>query len=132
MGLSTPDRAVALTHRTHTYTTGSRVRVVSALLLPLNSEAGAKAGGVYPPYLLRTGSDHLYLGHKGFDHEALHDVMQAVKVPWMLSYKDHPEIRRLYAGHIIETVKFPYTTSPGQAGEKREKVSELLILSKRL
>ena len=85
-----------------------------------------------PPYLLRTGSDHLYLGHKGFDHEALHDVMQAVKVPWMLSYKDHPEIRRLYAGHIIETVKFPYTTSPGQAGEKREKVSELLILSKRL
>ena len=47
MGLSTPDRAVALTHRTHTYTTGSRVRVVSALLLPLNSEAGAKAGGVY-------------------------------------------------------------------------------------
>ena len=49
-----------------------------------------------PPYM---GGERVYGDPRAsFDHEQLRDVLVSRSGPWLLTYGDHPEVRRLYEG----------------------------------
>lgn len=74
-----------------------------------------------PPYYVQ--GDKLYrTAFTEADHVALRDRLTAVD-DWVLSYDDHEEIRRLYAGFRIQPVETRYTIYRG----RRPKNAELII-----
>jgi site-specific DNA-adenine methylase len=59
-------------------------------------------------------------------HEALAELLKASPHPWVLSYDDQPDVRRLYAGHVVEEVQWQYSCAPGH---KTNGKHELIITS---
>lgn len=58
------------------------------------------------------------------DHQELHALLEKAKFPWLLSYDDHYEIRRMYGCYTIREIPVSYTIN-GVA-----KKNELLITPK--
>jgi DNA adenine methylase len=78
-----------------------------------------------PPYYTR--GPELYVNfYQHADHMRVAQAVQALKVPWMVTYDDCEPIRNLYASSCIETMPLRYS-----AQEKR-KATELLITPERL
>ena len=77
-----------------------------------------------PPYL-RPQRDFYGLNGElcAFEHKAFSEALRG-RCGWLLSYNNHPQVRRLYAGYQIVEVEWSYglTVSP------RRQVTELLIL----
>jgi DNA adenine methylase len=77
---------------------------------------------VDPPYV--TNGYKLYRYHFGnADHERLADVVNDLRVPWLMSYDNHELIRNLYIGEQAKFVK----TYQSLKGSKF--VKEILLLS---
>lgn len=78
-----------------------------------------------PPYY-RQGQD-LYLSFYGpKDHEKLSQVIRCMKVPWMLTYDDVPEIKRLYHGLPTFHSNLVYYA------QVKRRAQELMVLSPKL
>lgn len=78
-----------------------------------------------PPYV-KAGSQ-CYLEHMGIsEHEGLAAVLQE-RNNWMLSYDDHPMIRKLYDGNRVIDLSVRYSID-GKKSQWKKK-NELLILS---
>ncbi len=60
--------------------------------------------------------------HDGFDHEGLSDLLRT-RAGWILSYNDHPDIRKMYAGFDLRTPDWQYGMSSNKTS------NELLILN---
>jgi len=76
-----------------------------------------------PPYLNGQALyGHKGGTHKGFDHEALADILTH-RDRWIMSYNDSPEVRELYAGFDILTINWVY----GMSKDKSSK--EIVIVS---
>lgn len=93
--------------------------------------ADAGKGFLYldPPYVMETESKEAIYGkggdlHRGFNHEALCEVLKGYRGRWVLSYLDVPRIRELYAGCNFAEVTWRYTMKPG--GE-RPQGKELVV-----
>jgi DNA adenine methylase len=84
-------------------------------------------GGVWyldPPYYEKGGA--LYEHSFGTeDHKRLRDALEN-RSGWMLSYDDHPEIRKLYSGFHLDNLKVKYTVNQGKV-RKVIPTRELLI-----
>lgn len=79
-----------------------------------------------PPYLLPEKQSNKLYGNQGhlhndFDHERFATAITALTVPWMVTYNDSPEVRRLFVGHAITPVQWSY----GMNASKRS--SEIVI-----
>lgn len=61
--------------------------------------------------------------HEGFDHEGLAEILTK-RDGWILSYNDHPKVRKLYDGYKMLTPSWAYGMNHSK------KSNELLILSK--
>lgn len=78
-----------------------------------------------PPYYSQ-GRD-LYLSfYKPEDHARLASLVRTLKLPWMLTYDDAPQIEQLYAGLPI------YRKSLTYYAQVKRKASELLVLAPHL
>jgi DNA adenine methylase len=82
-----------------------------------------------PPYVMETKSKESIYGndgdmHRGFDHTALRNALNAHKGQWVLSYLDVPEVRELYSEYNITNVTWRYTMKPGTS---RPEGKELVI-----
>lgn len=64
------------------------------------------------------------LDGEAFDHQRLRDALGRVQGRWLLSYDDHPEVRRLYEGYHVLELDRP-TGINGQSSSKRYR--EVLI-----
>ncbi|MCY4232876.1 MAG: DNA adenine methylase [Bacteroidetes bacterium] len=60
--------------------------------------------------------------HNGFDHEGLAELLRD-RTGWILSYNDHPDIRKMYSGFDLLTPGWQYGMSSNKAS------NELLILN---
>ena len=60
--------------------------------------------------------------HNGFDHEGLAESLRN-RTGWILSYNDHPDIRKMYSGFDLHTPDWQY----GMSNNKTS--NELLILN---
>jgi DNA adenine methylase len=89
-----------------------------------------------PPYFPGK-SNKLY--RKGMDlekHRVLAEFLRGWERPWVLSYDDHPEVRRLYAWADITPLEVGYSHAPGPSPEQRargerkkwKRKTELLVL----
>jgi len=79
-----------------------------------------------PPYLLPQASSNKLYGisgslHTSFDHVLLAETMKAMNTPWLITYNDSPEIRKLYSGYRIEAVGWSYGMN------QTKKSSEIVI-----
>ena len=65
-------------------------------------------------------------------HEDLALFLEQWQRPWVLSYDEHPDIRRLYAWATFELIEANYSHGPGQPGKEKKWKSgtELLVLPK--
>lgn len=76
-----------------------------------------------PPYYLENSK--LY-GNNGdlhtFDHNALFDIMKETKMCWIMTYNDHPKIRKMYQNYTILDINWSYGMN------KTKKSSEIVIL----
>ena len=77
-----------------------------------------------PPYLVKGGE--LYQHHFGIkDHEKLRDCLLTTDCPWVLSYDDCDEIRKMYESHAdINNIEMVYTINTARIK------NELIITSK--
>lgn len=78
-----------------------------------------------PPYW--EVGDRLYLCRfKEADHIRLREVVNGIRGKWIMSYNDHPRIRKLYNGFKIQTTKRVRYSLNNQNGRLRHK-TEILI-----
>jgi DNA adenine methylase len=87
-----------------------------------------------PPYYIK-GNELYQFGFTKEDHKKMADVLKYTNHPWILSYDDCPEVRRLYSWAEINIIYVNYSitaTKDKQSGNRfsRNK-SELLIFSKK-
>lgn len=75
-----------------------------------------------PPYWETEGYG---VGFEWAQYEKIAEAMRTMQGKGIVSHKDHPAIRELFAGFEIEEVPFEYTVGNG----KPEKVTELIIYS---
>lgn len=66
-----------------------------------------------PPYLLPQASSNKLYGisgslHTSFDHALFSETMKVIETPWLITYNDSLEIRKLYAGYRVESVRWSY------------------------
>jgi DNA adenine methylase len=84
-----------------------------------------------PPYYLK--GDELYVhGMPPAEHVRLADTLRAAAFDWVLSYDDHPEVRRLYGGWAdIRSFEMTATIDTKRGAGRRRKNSELVITYQR-
>jgi DNA adenine methylase len=86
-----------------------------------------------PPYYIK-GNDLYQHGFTEKDHERLAEALQKSTNPWVLSYDDCEEIRKLYEWAEIDTVAVNYSitaTKDKESGKRSSRAKEeLLIYSK--
>ena len=73
-----------------------------------------------PPYY---GTEHYYGKDCVFDHEEFFDLITSIQIPWVVSYRKHPVIDKLYDGYN----KFEYDIQ-GKIGKPTEE-KELFIMN---
>jgi DNA adenine methylase len=78
-----------------------------------------------PPYY-RAGR-HLYFSYyRPQDHCALRDFIGSLRSPWVLSYDDHPETRKLYSAYRSRDVALMHTARTARIGR------EVMFFSERM
>lgn len=65
-----------------------------------------------PPYWLEKTSNKLYGSagdvHSGFNHQLFYETITNIDSPWMLTYNNSSEIRKLYKKYDIKNVNWTY------------------------
>lgn len=83
-----------------------------------------------PPYMMLLdlkGRGYYQCSFTAEDHTLLRDTLKAIKGKFILSYDDHPDVRRLYKRfHLHETTPVRYTMA-NRPGSKNRRVGELII-----
>jgi len=81
-----------------------------------------------PPYYTK-GRQRLYANHYAAnDHAVVADVLPMLPFPWVVSYDDASEIRRLYKGYRSLTYTLPYTAAERQHGAEVMFFSDQLLI----
>ena len=110
-------------HRIHIYNEDAEHFLThTALSLPKNSL-------IYldPPYYNK--GQRLYDNHYlTSDHAALADVVRKLKLPWLVSYDNVPEIRTLYSEFRQQTYDLQYSAASSKTGSEVMIFSDLLSL----
>lgn len=87
-----------------------------------------------PPYYEK-GNDLYQHGFQVADHERLAEFLKECKHPWVLSYDDCKEVRKLYEWADFHTIDVKYSitaTKDDETGERASRTKpELLIYSKK-
>lgn len=83
-----------------------------------------------PPYYAKGGQLYKH-SMAAEDHERLARLLQQTSAHWVLSYDDHPQVRRLYAWANCESVAITYTTATARAMVRR-KNEEMVITPMRV
>ena len=78
-----------------------------------------------PPYYEKGGQLYKH-NMDDADHERLAGILKTARFSWVLSYDDHPRIRRLYDWATIASIHVTYTTATAKT-ETRPKNHEILI-----
>jgi DNA adenine methylase len=78
-----------------------------------------------PPYY-KAGWDLYFNAYKPGDHAAVRDRAVSLKCPWIVSYDDVPEIRKLYASHKSRPIRLLHTARSARLGK------EVMFFSRRL
>lgn len=79
-----------------------------------------------PPYYVK-GQQRLYANHyNDSDHATIASILRSLKFPWVVSYDDAPQIRRLYRGYRRTTYSLRYTAA------ERRRGAEVIFLSDEL
>lgn len=79
-----------------------------------------------PPYFVdRTD----YYTHAAFDHARLAEEAHRCRAPWLLSYNDAPEVRRLYAGRATLSLPARYRALKADGSIDGVLRTELLVAS---
>ncbi len=86
------------------------VRVTSLDFEQVLSEPGKAFVYLDPPYVEK-GPELYQYSHTPSDHTRLAAALKTCPHTWLLSYDDHPDIRRLYAGYPIFEIPLKYTIS---------------------
>jgi DNA adenine methylase len=123
---------------------GQGARFNLTKLEPMLEEVHERLAGVvieqlpYAEFIARYGRpgtlfylDPPYWGTEGYygphfsrpDFEALRDALEASQARWILSINDVPEVRDLFAGHVIEEAAVQYGVGGGQSAAR-----ELIIM----
>jgi DNA adenine methylase len=63
------------------------------------------------------------------EHQRLRDALAGIKGRFILSYEDHPEVRRLYAGYRIEDIGEYKRSLNNKQGEEAKTAQEILIMN---
>lgn len=79
-----------------------------------------------PPYLLPNTSSNKLYGvsgslHDSFDHGAFAEAIKAIETPWLITYNDSVEIRKMYSEYRVDSVSWSYGMN------KSKKSSEVVI-----
>jgi len=82
-----------------------------------------------PPYY---GLQYYRLKFLEKDHRDLRETLGKTKGKWLLTYNDHPKIRKMYSKYIIKEVEMPKTAPLKREGEKRNSFKNLIITNYRL
>jgi DNA adenine methylase len=83
-----------------------------------------------PPYYVK-GQQRLYANYyTPNDHAAIARLLPAMRFPWLVSYDDTPEIRRLYRGYRKSTYTLPYTAATRKHGAEIMFFSDDLVVPK--
>ena len=68
-----------------------------------------------PPYYAK--GSHLYANYyTADDHSVIAKTVKALTKPWVVSYDDRAETRRLYAGHTTRRYKLSYSARERRQG----------------
>lgn len=78
-----------------------------------------------PPYFVKGKRLYDNFYEEG-DHSRISELLKTLTTPWMLSYDDHPQIRRIYADHRITEIDLVYSAA------KKMKGQEVLFFSKNI
>lgn len=83
-----------------------------------------------PPYMMlldKPGRSYYQCSFTKEDHKNLRDILKGINGKVILSYDDHPEVRRIYKRfNVTETTPVRYTIS-NRHGSKDRRVRELII-----
>lgn len=97
-------------------------------------DAAALPGGFFyvdPPYFVK--GKRLYDNfYEGVDHSRISEVVARLRTPWMLSYDDHEEIRRLYSKFRISEIDLVYSAALKTKGQEVVFFSDGLLLPDKL
>lgn len=78
-----------------------------------------------PPYFDK--GQHLYTNfYEPGDHATIAEVVRDLERPWVVSYDDHPKIRKLYSGYRSRRYSLTYSARESRGG------SEVIFFSERL
>ena len=70
-----------------------------------------------PPYY-RSGRDLYYNAYRPCDHAAVRDRVRKLRLPWIVSYDDVPEIRDLYSGFRSRRLQLQHTARNTRIGRE--------------
>ena len=79
-----------------------------------------------PPYLGRR-FHNLYGRYSEFNHDALAELLRQRNSPWLLSYNDCPEVKRLYKGYRMKRLHLRYRMAHDHYATSYTGQGELLI-----
>jgi DNA adenine methylase len=83
-----------------------------------------------PPYYVK-GQQRLYANYyNDADHATIAGVLPSLKFPWVVSYDDAPQIRRLYRGYRRTSYSLRYTAAAPRRGAEVIFFSDGLVLPK--
>lgn len=82
-----------------------------------------------PPYFVK--GQGLYENHYRYsDHAQLAELVGSIEDPWVVSYDDAPEIRKLFKGHQKLTYKVNYSAADRYGGNEIAYFSDALTVPK--
>lgn len=103
---------------------GKQAHVTNMNYRNVVSEVGEETFVYLDPPYVEAGNQLYQYSFDEYDHQQLRELLEHAKFPWVLSYNDHPEIRRMYRRDVIHEVPISYTIN----GLARK--NELLITPK--
>lgn len=107
------------------------VRITHGDFEPLITDAPEECFIYLDPPYYEKGAQLYKNNMDSMDHDRLAESLASCQASWVLSYDDHPEIRRLYANAEFHDVHLTYTISNKKC-TTRPKNREVVIVPKRL
>jgi DNA adenine methylase len=92
---------------------------------PLLAEVPAECFIYLDPPYVEAGAALYKHSMNDSDHERLARLVRSLPCPWVLSYDDHPLVRRLYQGERFDDVHLTYTNA--RADGARRKNREVMV-----
>lgn len=120
------DRIVAISKRSSQITL---YKLDAEAFLDGIDRAGLKNALIYidPPYYVK--GKRLYDNfYEPDDHERISILVRKIKTPWMLSYDDHVEIRRMYSRFRVSEIDLVYSAATKMKGQEVAFFSDVLTL----